>query len=835
MKGLRQLTILAIALLALAASTHGSTDNDAPKPPAGKKAQTGFAAIVVNGRDLTGPNSSARTSGSISAPIAAIARALGDTVGVNATARSVTVSRFGITAVFDAVLGQISENGAVILTVSNSREIPFTPNADEMMLPVEIAATLLGASIRFDVAQNKVLVTRGSSSSGVIQDNNGRGLIELYDARYEYNLSRYSSSIGQNLVLSGTGRLGDGRFFLTSNSSGATLRQFAPRNFSFDLERPNGQRFLAGDFSSGAALPLLTANVRGGLASLPVGDFTIAAFGGRADSGMARLITDGDLTTFARPRFDTNVFGIYATQTAGKTRPLTLAAGAMRFSGRSRSGTLASSSVNYAGSRLRLQADLGFGNFRGLTNDGLRVGGSDIAMDLGATYQVAENLSVQGRYAHIGKNFLSPQSGVREPIDLKAAGVTWSPLKWLSASVNASTAKRPTETGRSDSFVSAAFGITPGAGKPRFYFSHTQSSSKAVRSGAFTLFNASKDFSRWRMFMSATRTKTLGPATMNAQFGSNISINDNNSLEISQGVGSRRNLNGIVDWRTSGLLGKRLSATFGAGYSYSPSSKISAYERITASLALPRQTSLQVSYTHTNTGPTVLVQLRGSLFQRREASSYLNASTAQAAQFSTVSGRVYQDVDGNGTYDATVDKAQTNVKVRVDGNRYVETDANGVFSFEAISAGEHKVYLDLLSVRADLTLLDGGSRDLILSGGKSAAMDFRLVRTGRMSGRVWLDRNNDGKFDDGESPLADIRIVTASGRDTLTDADGYFTIADLAPGEHVVLIDEKTLPEKVVTRGKPLAVHIFAGRETSEVFLAIIDRPAEVKKFVAAK
>ena len=49
------------------------------------------------------------------------------------------------------------------------------------------------------------------------------------------------------------------------------------------------------------------------------------------------------------------------------------------------------------------------------------------------------------------------------------------------------------------------------------------------------------------------------------------------------------------------------------------------------------------------------------------------------------------------------------------------------------------------------------------------------------------------------------------------------------------MIDEKTLPEKVVTRAKPLAVHIFAGRETNEIFLAVIDQPAEVKRFGSVK
>ena len=46
------------------------------------------------------------------------------------------------------------------------------------------------------------------------------------------------------------------------------------------------------------------------------------------------------------------------------------------------------------------------------------------------------------------------------------------------------------------------------------------------------------------------------------------------------------------------------------------------------------------------------------------------------------------------------------MRVRVDGNRYVVSDVNGNFRIDSVARGEHSVYLDLLSVRADLTLLD---------------------------------------------------------------------------------------------------------------------------------
>jgi len=55
-----------------------------------------------------------------------------------------------------------------------------------------------------------------------------------------------------------------------------------------------------------------------------------------------------------------------------------------------------------------------------------------------------------------------------------------------------------------------------------------------------------------------------------------------------------------------------------------------------------------------------------------------------------------------------------------------------------------------------------------------------------------------------------VRIVTGSGRDTLTDGQGQFTLGDLPPGEHVILIDEKTLPDNTRSTGGSLRVTVEA-------------------------
>ncbi len=831
-------TLLALGTMATPIFAGGRSDN------AGSS-QIQFAAVVVNGTKLTGPNTSAeRRGGRIMIPVAAVAKGLGDTIVVDAAGRNVTVRRqTGATAELNGRLGQIREAGSLILTISNSGEIVFTPNIEELLLPIEIAAALFDASIRYDADKNAVVVSRGQTLSTPSQTNTNRRIADIYQVDYEYNLNSYSNGGSQDLALSVTGRLADGRFHLTSNSSSPSIKRISVRNANFTLERPNGQRFAVGNIGTGAELQFMAANIRGVFSSIPVSGIKITAFGGRTFSGEIKPVEVAGSGIVPLPRirdrfnYDTTIYGIFANRPATKllsgSSNAAFSAGAMSFSNSQRSGDLITGNIGLSSSKFTVQSDLGFGRFAGRGPDEIRFRGTGAAVDLVGTFQLTDSLSVQGRYTRLGKNFLSPQLGSREPIDLKAAGISWTPTKWLSTSINASASRRPGDIAQNNKYVTAAFSITPGAGSPRFYFSHTQSSTSQIRSGSFSILNASKDFRKMRLFLNATRIRNTGPATHNVQTGAAVSINDRNSIEATQGIGSRGALNGQIDWRTAGLLNNRLNLSAGVGYSYSKTSGISPYERLTASVNLPRQTSLQVNYYQTGQGPTLMVSLRGSLFKKREAQMFLDSPAAEMNSYGKVSGRVYQDMDQNGKYDAGVDKPQGQVKVRVDGNRYVVTDENGLYTFDSVIAGDHQVYLDLLSVRADLTLLDNAAQQAKLLPGSTNNYDFRLVRTGRLRGLVWFDKNENGTFDEGESPLADVRVITASGRDTLTDSDGYFVIGDLPPGEHVLLIDEKTLPEKTIAGTKPLAVQVFPGRETNEVNLIVIGRPAEVKRFPA--
>jgi hypothetical protein len=144
--------------------------------------------------------------------------------------------------------------------------------------------------------------------------------------------------------------------------------------------------------------------------------------------------------------------------------------------------------------------------------------------------------------------------------------------------------------------------------------------------------------------------------------------------------------------------------------------------------------------------------------------------------------------------------------------------------------GEHSVYLDLLSVRADLTFLDNARQVINLDSGRDVIVDFRVVRTGRITGIVWLDANGNGRVDEGEQPLADVRVVTGSGRDTLTDEKGYFILGDLPPGEHILLLDERTIPAQTRSSSGSQTIRVAAGDQTVTSF-PVTAIPDQVKKF----
>jgi hypothetical protein len=843
---LRVVLILTVAFAATGRSTAlGNGLNGDPAKPTPNKAGTQEASvIIVNERTLVGPNSGAQLrSGRLFLPIAAIAQALGDTLSVDPTSRTVTIRRQnGAIAVFTAPLNEVRENGAVILTISGTADLVFPPTSDDLMLPAEIVAALLDVTIRRDES-HAIVITRKGVQADTIRTGAKHARFELFQIEYDYNYSRYTSSGDHSLVLRGTGRVGDAKLsFITNSAMGVTQNSTRPtlQSGTIRLDRPNGQSFVGGEFGTGTDVEFLSATVRGGLVQLPLNRVRLDFFGGQTTSGTPEIVpfTSGAINLRPAPfsplaiRYDTKVFGaLITTATLAPRQPdFTFSAGGMHFGGPRRKGDVLAGGLKYISGLNRFQADLAVGQFAGVNRDGTRIEGGDIAINLTGSYHLTDHLLVQGRYGYVGQKFLSPQSGLHEPTNQAAAGVSWQPRRWIMATLSGSTATTPARAGLFNRYLTASVNLTPDNSWPALFISHTQSGTTQLRSSAFTLITATKKFHHWYAFVNASRIKTFGDAALNLQAGGNIRINESNTLEVSQSLGSHGLFSGIATWQVSNLFHNRLGFSGGLGYTRSNTSPFQTSEHLSAFVKLPRNGTLQFSYARMQTGTTALLTLHGLLFSSKRAERAINGPIADLGSYGAVYGRVYQDVNLNGRFDPGVDQPQVNAKVRVDGSRYVVSDANGNFRIDSVARGEHSVYLDLLSVRADLTLLDNTQQLITMDSSHDAIVNFRVVRTGRISGVVWLDLNENGRLDNAELPLADVRVVTGSGRDTLTDENGYFILGDLPPGEHILLLDEKTIPEQTRSIAGSLTIKVTAGNETATVF-PVTPLPDQVKKF----
>jgi Copper amine oxidase N-terminal domain len=796
------------------------------------------SVIIVNERALVGPNSAAQLRGGrLFLPVATVAQALGDTLSSDSTQRIVTIRRQnGTTAVFNAPLNEVRENGALILTVSGTADLVFPPTPNELMLPAEIVAALLDVVVRRDESQ-AVVISRKGVQADTIRNGAKHAPWQIFQIEYDYNFSHYTTSGDHSLVFRGTGRVGDARLSFIANSSVSTPFSSSRGNLlggTVRLDRPNGQSFVGGEFGTGTDLTFLTAAVRGGLVQLPFHRVRLDFFGGQTTSGISETLAKLTQNPFSAlaVRYDTKIFGALATTaTYGPRQPeFTFSAGAMHFDRANRKGDTLTGGMKYMSGLNRLEADVAVGQFSGIDRNGKQVNGSDIAVNLSGSYRLTEQLIAQGRYAYVGPTFLSPQSGLHQPTSLAAAGLSWQPRRWVTAAINASSATTPGRLGQFNRYITATVSLAPDNAMPALFISHTQSGNEQLRNSAFTLITATKKFHRWYMFVNGSRVKTFGDSVLNVQAGGNIKINESNTLEVSQSLGSRGFLSGMATWQMSNLFHDHLSFSGGLGYTRSDSAAFHTSQHLSAFVKLPRNSTVQLSYLRTETGTTALLSLHGLFFSNKRAERAINGPLTELNSYASVYGRVYQDVNLNGRYDPGIDPPQANARIRVDGNRYVVSDDSGLFRIDSVARGEHSVYLDLLSVRADLTLLDQTQQQITIESTRDVIVDFRVVRTGRITGLVWFDTNENGRLDAGEQPLPDVRVVTGSGRDTLTDDKGYFIIGDLPPGEHILLLDEKTIPEQTRSATGSQTIKVAAGNETSTLF-PVTTLPAQIKKF----
>ncbi len=179
----------------------------------------------------------------------------------------------------------------------------------------------------------------------------------------------------------------------------------------------------------------------------------------------------------------------------------------------------------------------------------------------------------------------------------------------------------------------------------------------------------------------------------------------------------------------------------------------------------------------------------------------------------TVSGSVYVDANNNGTKDSGETPIQ-GVTVTLSGTNDLgaltsvttTTDASGNYSFTGLRPGTYTVtetqpigYLDGLDAKNGVPIAGSNTSDVIssltvASGGTSANNNFGELKPGALSGYVYVDANDNGVKDSGETPIQGVSVTLTGTNDlgaitsatTTTAADGSYSFTGLRPGTYTV-------------------------------------------------
>jgi hypothetical protein len=158
----------------------------------------------------------------------------------------------------------------------------------------------------------------------------------------------------------------------------------------------------------------------------------------------------------------------------------------------------------------------------------------------------------------------------------------------------------------------------------------------------------------------------------------------------------------------------------------------------------------------------------------------------------TVSGVVFNDVDGNGVQDGG-EGGIGGVTVRLyQGTSFsltTTTDSSGVYSFTGVVSGTYTV---ASSRPAGFVNTTPEARTVVVSPNGSATANFGYRQMGTVGGAVFNDLNGNGIRDAGEPGIADVEITLTSAGGTFTTTttvSGAYLFTDVAPGAATVASD----------------------------------------------
>ena len=198
--------------------------------------------------------------------------------------------------------------------------------------------------------------------------------------------------------------------------------------------------------------------------------------------------------------------------------------------------------------------------------------------------------------------------------------------------------------------------------------------------------------------------------------------------------------------------------------------------------------------------------------------------------FGTIKGRVILDLNANGKFDLN-EPGIKGAKLRLEDGRESRTDQDGYFSFAYVSPHMQRLYIDLEDLPLELTCREL-EKEICVSPRKETEVDFLLIKSATVKGRVFIDDNNDLVFQNNEEPIGAITILLQPGEQfRRTNQDGDFRFDYLLPGRYTIKIYSQDLPVGCgIVSSEEIELDLVAGQDIEDIDF-VLEWESPIEKF----
>ena len=154
-------------------------------------------------------------------------------------------------------------------------------------------------------------------------------------------------------------------------------------------------------------------------------------------------------------------------------------------------------------------------------------------------------------------------------------------------------------------------------------------------------------------------------------------------------------------------------------------------------------------------------------------------------------GRLFLDANADGIFQQG-EKSLAGVKLSIEGTKLaLRTDIDGYYTIANMPTGSFRVNVDEEQLPLGLVRESAYINYATVGDGQITQYDIPMIKSGQISGRIFLDANGNGLLDRGEKGLEGVSITLSPGDlTTVSSMFGQYAFDELLPGSyHFKMVD----------------------------------------------